>query len=976
MRHAYSKTLKSFETESGKKGQFYSLPALAKQFPEIKRLPVSIRIVLESVLRNCDGNKITEEHVAQLARWKPRAERSDEIPFVVSRVVLQDFTGVPLLADLAAMRSVAAKLGKKPKAIEPLVPVDLVVDHSIMVDYFGTKKALDLNMKLEFQRNQERYQFMKWGMQAFDTFGVVPPGFGIVHQVNLEYLARGVHKTKDGVYYPDTLVGTDSHTTMINGIGVVAWGVGGIEAEAAMLGQPVYFLTPDVVGFELTGQLREGVTATDLVLTVTEILRKEKVVGKFVEFFGEGTRTLALPDRATIGNMAPEYGATMGFFPVDEKTIEYFKGTGRTKNEIQAFEAYFKAQKLFGVPKAGEIDYSHVVTLDLGTVAPSLAGPKRPQDRIEIGHVAGKFGELFSAPAADNGFNQAPEKLQKRYLVQVGGMEALPPDAKVLPAGAPRNVIEMDANKPRLAQAQASDVAADARTQAGEGASFDIGNGDVLIAAITSCTNTSNPSVMLAAGLLAKKAVEAGLKVKPHIKTSLAPGSRLVTRYLTEAGLLPYLEKLGFAIAGYGCTTCIGNAGDLTPEINASILQNNLVCSAVLSGNRNFEARIHPNIKANFLASPPLVVAYAIAGTVCKDLMTEPVGKGKKGRDIYLGDIWPSSEEVHALLKYAMNGKAFRSNYEQVASEPGKLWGKIHGVTGATYTWPESTYIAEPPFFENFALELKAPSADAEKAAGQKESKSDAVPNAVPNAVYGARIMALFGDSITTDHISPAGSIKDSSPAGKWLLEHGVHKADFNSYGSRRGNHEVMMRGTFANVRIKNLMIPAGADGSREEGGVTLYRDDHGKTEKLPIYDAAMKYQAAGRATVVLAGEEYGTGSSRDWAAKGTQLLGIKAVVARSFERIHRSNLVGMGVLPLQFKGNDSWETLSLTGDEFIDVIPAADLAPQSDAQLIITRADGSKKSLTVKLRIDTPIEVDYYRHGGILPYVLRQLLS
>ena len=968
MSHAFANTLKSFETDGGKKGKFYSLPALAKRFPEIKRLPVSIRIVLESVLRNCDGKKITEEHVAQLARWQPKAERTDEIPFVVSRVVLQDFTGVPLLADLAAMRSTAAKLGKKPKSIEPLVPVDLVVDHSIMVDYFGTKNALDLNMKLEFQRNQERYQFMKWGMQAFDTFGVVPPGFGIVHQVNLEYLARGVHKAKGDVYYPDTLVGTDSHTTMINGIGVVAWGVGGIEAEAAMLGQPVYFLTPDVVGFELTGQLREGVTATDLVLTVTEILRKEKVVGKFVEFFGEGTASLALPDRATIGNMAPEYGATMGFFPVDEKTIEYFKGTGRTKSEIRAFEAYYKAQKLFGIPKSGEIDYTHVVKLDLGAVAPSLAGPKRPQDRIEIGHVAGKFGELFSAAVADNGFNQPADKLQKRYVIREGGPEANQPAAKPLPAGAPQNMAEMVANKPKVTDAQAVIDAAEHRIEKHEGKSFEIGNGDVLIAAITSCTNTSNPSVMLAAGLLAKKAVEAGLKVKPHIKTSLAPGSRLVTRYLTEAGLLPYLEKLGFAIAGYGCTTCIGNAGDLTPEINASITQNDLVCAAVLSGNRNFEARIHPNIKANFLASPPLVVAYAIAGTVLKDLMTEPVGQGKGGKDVYLGDIWPSSEEVHALFKYAMNGKAFRSNYEKVSSEPGKLWEKIHGVTGSTYTWPESTYIAEPPFFADFALELKAPAADTPGAAAQKGSNA--------YAVHGARVMALFGDSITTDHISPAGSIKESSPAGKWLLEHGVQKTDFNSYGSRRGNHEVMMRGTFANVRIKNLMIPAGADGSREEGGVTLYRDDHGKAEKMAIYDAAMKYQAAGRATVVLAGEEYGTGSSRDWAAKGTQLLGIKAVVARSFERIHRSNLVGMGVLPLQFKGNDSWESLGLVGDEFIDVIPAADLAPQSDAELLITRADGSKKSVKVKLRIDTPIEVDYYRHGGILPYVLRQLLS
>ena len=964
MRHEYENTLKSFAAAGGKKGKFFSLPELARQYPQVRRLPVSLRIVLESVLRNCDGNKVTREHVEQLANWKPQAERVDEIPFVVSRVVLQDFTGVPLLADLAAMRSTAARLGKKPKSIEPLVPVDLVVDHSIMVDYFGTKKALDLNMKLEFQRNKERYQFMKWGMQAFDTFGVVPPGFGIVHQVNLEYLARGVHKTKDGVHYPDTLVGTDSHTTMINGIGVVGWGVGGIEAEAAMLGQPVYFLTPDVVGFELSGQLREGVTATDLVLSVTEILRREKVVGKFVEFFGEGTRTLALPDRATIGNMAPEYGATMGFFPVDEKTIDYFRGTGRSKAEIEAFEGYFRAQELFGVPAAGEIDYSHVVRLDLGTVAPSLAGPKRPQDRIELGNVSSKFDELFSAPAAHNGFNQPIERLGRSFPVGGGGEGEVAPETPAHPPGAQRSLAEMEANKPKL-EAAHSEAPVDAPTPPKR---LSIANGDVLIAAITSCTNTSNPSVMLAAGLLAKKAVKAGLTVQPHIKTSLAPGSRVVTEYLTEAGLLPYLEKLGFALAGYGCTTCIGNAGDLTPELNEVITKNDLVCAAVLSGNRNFEARIHPNIKANFLASPPLVVAYAIAGTVRRDLMTEPVGQGKNGRDIYLGDIWPTSEEIHALMKYAMNGKAFRENYEKVRSEPGKLWEKIHGVTGATYTWPESTYIAEPPFFDDFRLQLDAPAAGAAGAAGAEGSN--------PYVVHGARVMALFGDSITTDHISPAGSIKESSPAGQWLLAHGVQKADFNSYGSRRGNHEVMMRGTFANVRIKNLMIPAQADGSREEGGLTLYRDGTGQVTKMPIYDAAMKYQAEGRATVIFAGEEYGTGSSRDWAAKGTQLLGIKAVVARSFERIHRSNLVGMGVLPLQFLGTDSWQTLGLTGEEFVEVIPAADLAPQSEAQLVITRADGSKQTVVVKLRIDTPIEVDYYRHGGILPYVLRQLLE
>lgn len=900
MPHNTFDTLKTFKI--GKKTcQLYSLPALGKALGvDVQRLPVSIRIVLESVLRNCDGAKVTQEHVRQLANWQANAKREDEIPFVVARVVLQDFTGVPLLADIAAMRSVAAKMGKDPKRIEPLVPVDLVVDHSVMIDYFGTKNALDLNMKLEFQRNRERYQFMKWGMQAFDTFGVVPPGFGIVHQVNLEYLARGVHRDKNNdVYYPDSLVGTDSHTTMINGIGVVGWGVGGIEAEAGMLGQPVYFLTPDVVGVELKGKLRGGVTATDLVLTITEMLRREKVVGKFVEFCGEGTASLSVTDRATIGNMAPEYGATMGFFPVDERTIDYFEGTGRTAEEIAAFEAYFKAQKMFGVPKAKDINYTKLLTLDLGTVAPSLAGPKRPQDRIEIGNVKSTFTELFSKPIAENGFNQPADKLHQTYKTSAGTK---------------------------------------------------VKNGDILIAAITSCTNTSNPSVLLAAGLLAKKAVEAGLKVPKHIKTSLAPGSRVVTEYLTKTGLLPYLEKLGFDVAAYGCTTCIGNAGDLSADLNEAILGEDLVCSAVLSGNRNFEARIHPNIKANFLASPPLVVAYALAGTVMRDLMTEPVGRGKNG-DVWLGDIWPSTDEIQALLKYAMNPTAFKENYSQVKSNPGKLWENIKGVTGETYNWPESTYIAEPPFFEGFEM----------------------TPAAMPT-VKGARALGIFGDSVTTDHISPAGSIKETSPAGKWLKENGVMKADFNSYGSRRGNHEIMMRGTFANVRIKNLMIPARPDGSRFEGGETLFQPTG---EQMSIYDAAMKYVAQGTSSVVFGGEEYGTGSSRDWAAKGTQLLGVKAVIARSFERIHRSNLVGMGVLPLQFKGGDSAQSLGIVGNETFDVSGLeGGIKPMQDVTLTIHRADGSRQDVTVLLRIDTPIEVDYYQHGGILPFVLRQLLT
>jgi aconitate hydratase len=899
-------TLKEFKITDSKKGKFYSLPALEKKLGvNVSRLPVSIRIVLESVLRNCDGKKVTEEHVKQLAGWSAKAERTDEIPFVVARVVLQDFTGVPLLADLAAMRNVAAKMGKNPKNIEPLVPVDLVVDHSVQIDHFREKKALDLNMKLEFQRNNERYQFMKWGMQAFDTFGVVPPGFGIVHQVNLEYLARGVHKLKDAksgdVYYPDTLVGTDSHTTMINGIGVVGWGVGGIEAEAGMLGQPVYFLTPDVVGVNLTGQLREGCTATDLVLTITEMLRKEKVVGKFVEFFGEGTRSLSLTDRATIGNMAPEYGATMGFFPVDEATIDYFKGTGRSKAEIDAFQAYFKAQKLFGIPKAGDIDYTKEVSLDLGTVAPSLAGPKRPQDRIELGKVKSNFADLFSKPTSENGFNKKAEDLGAVYENTDG---------------------------------------------------VKLKNGDVLIAAITSCTNTSNPSVLLAAGLLAKKAVEAGLKVSTHIKTSLAPGSRVVTKYLEAAGLLPYLEKLGFGVTAYGCTTCIGNAGDLTPAMNEAIVKNDVVASAVLSGNRNFEARIHPNIRANFLASPPLVVAYAIAGNMNVDLMTQPLGR-VKGKEIFLGDVWPTSQEIAKLMKFAMNAKTFKDNYADVKGAPGKLWEQIKGVaTGEVYNWPSSTYIAEPPFFADFTME----------------------PKAAATGITGARALGLFGDSVTTDHISPAGSFRETSPAGKWLLERGVQKADFNSYGSRRGNHEIMMRGTFANVRIKNLMIPAKEDGSRVEGGITIHQPSG---EQLPIYDAAMKYVADGVPTMVFGGEEYGTGSSRDWAAKGTQLLGVKAVIARSFERIHRSNLVGMGVLPLQFIGEDSVQSLGITGNETFDLKGIeGEIKPQQDVTLVINRADGQSQDVKVLLRIDTPIEVDYYKHGGILPFVLRQLLA
>jgi len=896
--HNLFDSLKELKLPSGASGRYYSLPALeAAGVARVSRLPVSIRLVLESVLRNCDGRKVTEAHVRQLAGWAATAERVDEIPFVVARVVLQDFTGVPLLADLAAMRNVAHGLGRDAKVIEPLVPVDLVVDHSVMIDHYGTKDALDLNMKLEFQRNEERYQFMKWGMQAFDTFKVVPPGIGIVHQVNLEYLARGVH-CKDGVFYPDTLVGTDSHTTMINAIGVVGWGVGGIEAEAGMLGQPVYFLTPDVVGVELTGRLPEGTTATDLVLTVTEMLRKEKVVGKFVEFFGEGAATLAVPDRATIANMAPEYGATMGFFPVDDATVDYLRFTGRTNAEIEAFAGYFKAQGLYGMPRAGEIDYTKTVKLDLASIKPSLAGPKRPQDRIELSDLKAKFAELFAKPAAENGFAKPATELGKRVTAANG---------------------------------------------------IGLGHGDVLIAAITSCTNTSNPSVLLAAGLLAKKAVEKGLKVAPHIKTSLAPGSRVVTEYLAKAELLPYLEKLGFNVAAYGCTTCIGNAGDLAPEFNEAITANDLVCAAVLSGNRNFEARIHPNLKANFLASPPLVVAYALAGTVQKDLTKEPLGTGSDGKPVYLRDIWPTSHEIAAVLPVARDAATFRRLYGDLANA-NPMWKAISGSSGQVYDWPKSTYIAKPPFFDGFGMTPKA-----------------------SGSIRGARALGIFGDSVTTDHISPAGSIKENSPAGKWLVANNVMRADFNSYGSRRGNHEVMMRGTFANVRIKNLMLPLKADGTREEGGVTLFQPSG---EQLFIYDAAMKYVAQGTPTVVFGGEEYGTGSSRDWAAKGTQLLGVKAVIARSFERIHRSNLVGMGVLPLQFKGGDSAESLGIRGDEAFDVEVPAAIRPQQDLVLGITGKDGKRREVAVLCRIDTPIEVDYYRHGGILPYVLRELVA
>lgn len=898
MGHNLFNTLQEFDPGTGRKGKIYSLPALEKAgVGRISRLPISIRIVLESVLRNFDGKKITEDHVRQLANWSPDAPRTGEIPFVVARIVLQDFTGVPLLCDLAAMRGVAFRMGKNPKMIEPLVPVDLVVDHSVQVDYYGEPDALRKNMEIEFSRNKERYQFLKWGMNAFETFKVVPPGIGIVHQVNLEYLARGVHNEGD-VYYPDSLVGTDSHTTMINGIGVVGWGVGGIEAEAGMLGQPVYFLTPDVVGVNLRGKLKEGVTATDLVLTITEMLRKEKVVGTFVEFFGEGASSLALPDRTTAANMAPEYGATMGFFPVDDITLDFFRGSGRTDEEISALQAYFKAQEMYGIPKAGDIDYSRVLELDLSSIKPSVAGPRRPQDRIELSDLKDRFVDLFTKPVAENGFAKKSKDLPRRFKTR------------------------------------------DDR---------DIGSGDVIIAAITSCTNTSNPAVLMAAGLLAKKAVEKGLTVKEHVKTSLAPGSRVVTDYLKKAGLLPYLEKLGFYLAAYGCTTCIGNAGPLNEGTEEAIVRNDLVCAAVLSGNRNFEARIHPHLRANFLMSPPLVVAFAIAGTVLRNMEEEPLGTGTDGEVVYLTDIWPGSAEVAAVVKYANDPETFHRLYADFTKD-NVLWNSVPSVSGEVYSWPKSTYIAEPPFFQDFAM--------------QTSEVRD---------IISARALGIFGDSITTDHISPAGSIKESSPAGEYLLANGVAKADFQSYGTRRGNHDVMVRGTFANVRIRNLMVPPKDDGTRVEGGLTLLQPSG---EQMSIYDAAMKYMAQGTPTVVFGGEEYGTGSSRDWAAKGTQLLGVKAVIAKSFERIHRSNLVGMGVLPLQFKGDDSVQSLGIGGDEEFDILGLDNPRPRQGVTLVIRRKDGGRQEVKLLSRIDTTIEVDYYRHGGILPYVLRELIA
>src|SRR6059058_5343696 len=965
--HDEFKTLKRFDAGSGREGFLYSLPALEEQgIGKISRLPVSIRIVLESVLRNCDGKKVRPKDVETLANWNAKAPANDEIPFVVARIVLQDFTGVPLVVDLAAMRSAVKRLGGDPKIIEPLVQVDLVVDHSVQVDFFGSAQALRLNLEMEFKRNRERYQFLKWGQQAFKTFQLIPPGIGIVHQVNLEYLAKGVlsqrseiRGQRSEIFYPDTLVGTDSHTTMINGLGVVGWGVGGIEAEAGMLGQPVYFLTPEVVGVHMTGRLREGVTATDLVLHITQLLRARKVVGKFVEFYGEGAASLPVPDRATIGNMSPEYGATMGFFPVDHESVNYLRATGRSEEVCLAFENYFRAQNMFGMPRKGEIDYSVEIDLDLADVQPSVAGPKRPQDRINLPELGSKFRELLEKSVHDGGYGKKQVDLREKHAVELNGSAPrngamFSTDTKEdqgIKPGEARNVLEMVANRPtpdpaKEIEAESLDVFARGRAH--------IGHGSVLIAAITSCTNTSNPSVMIAAGLLAKKAVERGLHVDAAVKTSLAPGSRVVSDYLEKTGLQTYLDQLGFNLVGYGCTTCIGNSGPLHPNIEKAIHKYDLVAASVLSGNRNFEARVHQHIKANFLMSPPLVVAFALAGRVDLDLTKEPIGKDKDGKETFLRDLWPSLKEVRDAMQSALTPEVFRKLYRDFADQNPK-WNEIPSSTGDIYLWDEkSDYIHEPPFFKDFSME-----------AGKIEN------------IAGARALGIFGDSVTTDHISPAGAIKASAPAGQYLMSRGIKPEDFNSYGSRRGNDLVMTRGTFANVRIKNLMVPG------TEGGVTKYYGPAAGTaaatssEQMSIYDAAIKYQKENVPLVILAGHEYGTGSSRDWAAKGTRLLGVKAVIAASFERIHRSNLVGMGVLPLQFPEGTNAQSLGLDGSETFAITGLSDsIQPGEMVTLEIQKTNGEKRALPVKLRIDTPIEIDYYRHGGILPFVLRQLLS
>ncbi|MGL4294578.1 MAG: aconitate hydratase AcnA [Aestuariivirga sp.] len=875
---------------------YFSLKAAEKNgLKGISKLPYSLKVLLENLLRFEDGRSVTKDDIAGIARWlKNRGRDEKEIAFRPARVLMQDFTGVPAVVDLAAMRDAMKGLGKDPKKINPLAPVDLVIDHSVMVDFFASSKAFKANVNLEYDRNGERYTFLKWGQGAFDNFRVVPPGTGICHQVNLEYLARTVWTREEKVKgkkvtyaYPDTLVGTDSHTTMVNGLAVLGWGVGGIEAEAAMLGQPISMLIPEVIGFKLTGALPEGTTATDLVLTVTQMLRKKGVVGKFVEFYGPGLAHLSLEDMATIANMAPEYGATCGFFPINAETIAYLKGTARASQQVALVEKYAKAQDMYWTPKAADPEFTDTLTLDLGSVVPSIAGPKRPQDRVVLAEAATGFAKVM----ADE-FKKA-EELGRRVKV--------------------------------------------------EGANFDLGHGDVVIAAITSCTNTSNPSVMIGAGLLARNAVKKGLASKPWVKTSLAPGSQVVTEYLASSGLQKDLDKIGFNLVGYGCTTCIGNSGPLPENISEAIRKNDLVAAAVLSGNRNFEGRVNPDVRANYLASPPLVVAYALAGSLNVNLATDPLGHDKTGKPIYLRDIWPTAKEIGDFVRKNVTRKAFAKRYKDVFKGDAQ-WRKIKVTKGMNYAWDAaSTYVANPPYFDGLTM-TPAPVKDVES----------------------ARILGLFLDSITTDHISPAGDIKASSPAGAYLQSRGVEKLDFNSYGARRGHHEVMMRGTFANIRIKNQMVPG------VEGGVTRHYPDG---TQMPIYDAAMKYEAEGVPLVIFAGREYGTGSSRDWAAKGTRLLGVRAVIAQSFERIHRSNLIGMGVVPLQFREGESWQTLGLKGDETVTIKGLAEgLKPRATLTVEINRADGGTASADVMCRIDTLDELDYYRNGGIMPYVLRNL--
>jgi len=879
----------------------YRLDALDKAgvAPGLARLPFSIKVLLEAVLRNVDGELVSADDVKNLAAWNAPQPKDVELPFMPARVILQDFTGVPAVVDLASMRAAVKRLGADPKRINPLVPVDLVVDHSVQVDVFGTKDALQKNAAIEFERNRERYEFLRWGQQAFAGFRVVPPATGIVHQVNLEFLAKGVLLKSEGsesVAMPDTLVGTDSHTTMINGLGVLGWGVGGIEAEAAMLGQPLYMVTPQVVGFRLAGKLREGVTATDLVLTVTQMLRKKGVVEKFVEFYGPGLAEMSLADRATIANMAPEYGATCGFFPIDDETLGYLRKTGRSASEVTLVERYAKEQGLFRTAATPDPVFSDTLALDLASVEPSLAGPKRPQDRVPLGQMKSAFRAALTAPVKDRGFGLAPAETERSVPLQVDG-------------------------KPT-----------------------ELRHGAVVIAAITSCTNTSNPSVMIGAGLLARKAVRRGLRVPPHVKTSLAPGSKVVTEYLRHSGLLPDLEALGFHVVGYGCTTCIGNSGPLPPAVSKAVNDGKLVAAAVLSGNRNFEGRVNPDVKANYLASPPLVVAYALAGTTDIDLATEPIGQAVDGASLKLADIWPTQKEI-AEIEATVGASMFQSSYGNVF-DGNPEWNAIPVKGGDLFEFREdSTYIQEPPFFQGLTKE-PPPRRD----------------------IVGARVLALLGDSVTTDHISPAGDIALKSPAGRYLVEHGASKQDFNSYGSRRGNDRVMVRGTFANIRLKNAMVPG------VEGGVTVHMPSG---EQMDIFDAAERYKAEGTPLVVIAGKEYGSGSSRDWAAKGPLLLGVRAVIAESYERIHRSNLVGMGILPLQFKPGESAESKGLSGRETLTIRGlAGEFKPRQDVTVELERPDGSSTSLVVTARLDTPVEINYYRNGGILQTVLRKLVA